>query len=34
MIQRLVCWLDEGNHLHQLTTLENQAQFTALMAAL
>ena len=34
MIQRLVCWLDEGNHLQQLTTVANQTQFTALMAAL
>ncbi|MCP6588322.1 PTS sugar transporter subunit IIA, partial [Klebsiella pneumoniae] len=29
-IQRLVCWLDEGDRLHRLTRVEDQSQLDAL----
>lgn len=32
-IQRLVCWLDEGERLQQFSAVQNQAQFAALLAA-
>ncbi|VEC76512.1 PTS IIA-like nitrogen-regulatory protein PtsN [Raoultella ornithinolytica] len=31
-IQRLVCWLDEGDRLHRLTRVEHQSQLDALVA--
>ena len=32
-IQRLVCWLDEGDRLAQFTAVQTQAQFEALIAS-
>ena len=32
-IQRLVCWLDEGERLRRFTEIHNQAQFEALLAS-
>lgn len=31
-IQRLVCWLDEGERLQQFSAVQNQAQFATLLA--
>ena len=33
MIQRLVCWLDEGERLQRYSTVQNRAQFIALLAS-
>ena len=32
-IQRLVCWLDEGERLQRYSTVQNRAQFIALLAS-
>ncbi|MEM0652974.1 PTS sugar transporter subunit IIA [Klebsiella huaxiensis] len=32
-IQRLVCWLDEEDRLQQFTTVQDKAQFAALIAS-
>ncbi|HCZ8659715.1 PTS sugar transporter subunit IIA [Citrobacter freundii] len=33
MIQKLVCWLDEGEHLQQLTSMTSQAQLHCTLKA-